>query len=169
MIIGIIYAIVISFLAILFSPLFKGIYKDSGLGRRLISYLVFLPVYVVFVFILIEYDLGTKGTKFWYGLSLFNGVILYSVIFFVYESLLSKVERSVTIKIFLEVYKRKHVECYENSLEDIVDKEEMLLTRIDGLLREKFIQGHKGCYRATDKGKRCAKIIIFIRNLFWAS
>ena len=87
MIHGIIYAIVVSFLAVLCSPLFTSIYKDSGLRRRLLSHILFIPVYAIAgIFLLVDSDLSTRGSDFRYGLSLFNGLFLYFVIFFVYES-----------------------------------------------------------------------------------
>ncbi len=169
MLYGMIYAIAVSFLAVLCSPLFTGIFKDSGLKRRLLSHILFLPVYATIgIFWLFDSNSNAGESHLLYGLPLFNGLFLYLVLFLLYESVVSKVERSVTVKMFLEIYQRGQGPHVERTSGDIIDKEEMLLTRVDGLLREKFIESRNSRYRITARGARSAKIIICIRNLFWA-
>lgn len=168
MLYAITYAIAVSFLAVLFSVLWKNIYRESGLTRRLFSHFFFLPIYLtISIIFLNDGKLNIDETNLYFGLSLFNGLIFYILMFFVYESILSKVERSVTIKIFLEIYQRGQIAHNERPLDEIINKEKELLTRINGLLRQKFIVKKNNLYRVTTKGSGSAKILSFVRNIFW--
>jgi len=161
------YAVAVSFLAVLCSPLWKKIYKDSGLKRRLLSHILFVPVYVaVGIFLLDDGSLYINETDLPVSLSLFNGLLFYTAIFFIYEFVLSKVERAVTVKVLLRIY--QNLKAYEKaSIDKIINEEEELLIRVDGLLREKFIKIHNNRYQVTKKGARSAKILSCIRRTFW--
>jgi hypothetical protein len=157
-------ALATSFLAVLCSPLWKNIYKDSGLKRRLLSHILFLPIYITIEIILLgdgKLSMGRPIHSFY--LPLFNGLFFYGAVFFLYESILSKVERSVTVKIFLRIYQNSKI----HNKTTLINEEEELFTRINGLLREKLIEKKNNRYRVTKKGTINAKILSYIRSVFW--
>tara|TARA_B100002003_G_C13693396_1_gene349271 strand:- start:29 stop:529 length:501 start_codon:yes stop_codon:yes gene_type:complete len=157
-------ALATSFLAVLCSPLWKNVYKDSGLKRRLLSHILFLPIYITIEIILLgdgKLSMDRPAPSLY--LPLFNGLFFYGVVFFLYESVLSKVERSVTVKIFLRIYQSQKI----HNKATLINEEEELFTRIEGLLREKFIEKRNNRYRVTEKGALNAKILSSIRSIFW--
>ena len=160
------YAVVVSFLAVLCSPLWKNIFRDSGIKRRLFSHILFLPVYVIVgTFLLDDINLYINGNNLHLSLSLLNGLFFYVVIFFIYESILGIAEHSVSAEIFIRILQSQKSNT-KITLLDIINEEEQLMTRIDGLLREKLIESQNKRYRATKKGKKSAKILACIKNNF---
>ena len=110
-------------------------------------------------------NLYINGTDLRLSLSLFNGLLFYIVIFFIYESILGVAEHSVSAEIFMRIFQSQKSNN-KITLLDIMNEEEELMTRIGGLLREKFIECQNNRYRVTKKGEKSAKILACIKNNF---
>ena len=161
-------AIIVSFIAFVISPLFAGLFKGSGILNRLTSHILFLPLYIIiylFVmkngYIILEYTVFSPSL-----VGFINGIILYILMLSVYEAVLGKVERSLSIDIL--VYLNGSL-SKTKTLHEIINRfniKQMISERLRGLRRHGFIDISTGTCYTTIKGDRGAKLILQAKSLF---
>ena len=167
MLIGLILSLPVSFIALLCSSIFGRFTKDSGFLKRLLSHIVFLPGYIVIYFLTIATIAFSPNSLLApNAIGLVNGCLFYLLLFTVYEGILGKIDRSVSLKILLELAHTPDKGMSIRTLESIFSVETMISKRVKGLLQHGYVIQDNKRFKTTLKGNICAKFLIILRRLF---
>lgn len=133
-----------------------------------------LPLYIFF-YILIPADAlvimpadprVTPGAVI--GLSkIFNfliGVFVYLFLFFGYCQFYFIVDRSISVRIMIELEKSVNKQLTFDQIKEIYNPEDLLLRRLGHMLDSKYIIPNSNYYKNTNKGHCIARIMNFLKE-----
>ena len=163
MLVGIILSFPVSFLSFLCSPLFNKLTKGSGLLKRALSHVLFLPIYI-FAYLIVLPVVGVNFESSNIGLA--NGCLFYLLLITIYEGILGKIDRSVSLKVLMELDNALDKKMNLETLETILCVETMISKRLDSLSQHGYVVLEDKYYKTTLKGLMGAKLLVALRFVF---
>ena len=100
-------------------------------------------------------------TTFWLGL--FTGLLAHILFFFAYVEFFYYVERSVTLRILVEI--RKRPECTLEEVRGIYNMETMVADRVNVMRENGFVELERGLWQLTSKGKLFTQTFSLTRRI----
>lgn len=169
------------FCFIIFLILHVVIFRRYELNERFKTlvyiFLSLFPVYTL-VYLLIPYDLvavmPAEPVKpllpLWLILSLssvvnfLGGLMLYIFLFLGYCQFYFIVDRSISVRVMIELEKSPNKKLSFKEIEKIYDFDEILSRRLQHMIDAKYIVENSGSYTNTSKGRFEAKIFNFLKE-----
>jgi len=168
MLLGIALAFLMAPLPVLVSPRFRGIAGGSGFVSRGMAHLALLPVYLAaYGFVAAGLRrVGYDGAWSPMPVGLVNGLLLYLLLFTVFEAVLGKVDRSVSFRILRLVAAAPAQTVALSRVRDAFDEEKLIRRRVELLHAHRYVERHNGSSALTAKGRVAAGVLVALRRLF---
>lgn len=152
---GVFVAVVVTFAWISCQIAIMHIRPASNRFKAMLSgYLASLPLVVILVFLLPALE-ATGDTR---AQALFNALALHLLLFLFYVEMFYHVERSVTLRILVELLESGE-EVDLKSLQDAYSLDDMIERRLEDMARNKFIDETNGRWRNRFKGNLAADVM----------
>lgn len=129
---------------------------ENRFGAMLTGYLLSLPaVYLVYQWLLSR---PTPSTDEAYGLGLFHAYLFHLLLYFCYGECFYHVERSVTLRFFVEILQRGDRGAKIEAIQQDYSIDEMVRQRLEVMRDHQFLAGGHDGWRLRLKGAVLARL-----------